>query len=270
MSDLFAGPIAKLERAGDHLIQLAESAKAFRERETYRIDMESNAKDKQTRRVNMTWTYRELEPIPAQWPLIVSDLLHNLRGSLDYAVWALSLRNVGAANVRHPNAVMFPIFAHEDHFDSGTVRSLAYVTDDDRAVIKSLQPFKAEPSEPDPHPLIVLHHLNRLDKHRELNIVMRGNAGFDVEFRRTPPGLILTINDGPILEDGTVLAAAAFLRPNFSVPVDVQRTIAHTEAIDETSETPVLPLGEACQAMLDYTLAAVARMDPENRPVKRF
>lgn len=262
MTEGLKGCIARLERSQQHLDALGLSVKAFRERETYDITLSRNVQ--RNSKLRLIAIYKELEPVPVEWSLLVSDAIHNLRSALENAVWALSVRNVGEAGVLRPGDVHFPIHRHERDFDVAARRALVHLSDEERALVKRLQPFNAEPDEPDPHPLLLLHDLNRVDKHRELSVVLHSLAAYHIQLTPRPPDAVIHQSSTVRLEHGAVLASVEFTRPPRDVDVDVEHTIAYEISLGETRYTPQLPLGEAVTAMHQWAVNAIAWLDPRS------
>jgi hypothetical protein len=101
---------------------------------------------------------------PDDWSLALGDAVHNLRASLDHAVWAASdpaLRD---------NRTIFPITDSAKSFGDAEDR-IAGVPDNVRSLIAEAQPFRTDPNDPRFAPLAFLRKLSNADKHRELTTV---------------------------------------------------------------------------------------------------
>lgn len=260
---VFEGPRKKLDRALIHLKTLEDLVTGFRRRHTCDVETVGNLDDRDARMVDITYVFREHESYPSEWALILSDLLNNLRSALDHAVWELAIRNAGPTP---PNAasIAFPVCVDAAEFDRRAQRCLAALAPDDVAKVERLQPYLDCPPDlsPTDHPLLLLHDLNRLDKHRTLPLVRRWVNSFEVTFERRPPNAEVVYSEAPVLEAGALLARVSFERPPWPVGLDVTRTIAHMEGIAETELTPAMPLGPAVQLMFQYAVRAVASLDP--------
>ena len=266
--DALHGSIRKIERAAHHLQVLTESVVEFRGRKTYTIEPVGNLRDDLARHVEVEYVYSELEQFPDNWSAILADLLNNLRSALDHAVWEVAVRNVGSEPA-NPTAICFPICATVEDFDRQCKRALGSLTAAQIERVRSVQPF----SDPPPaglsiedHPLLMLHHLNRIDKHRTLHIVRRWAESFTVVFDPEPPDFSVHYPDIPELVDGAVLASVRFLRPPPNIArlgLPLVQTIAHTETIAATSYTPEVPLGSVVKAMYRWTLDAVFALLPD-------
>jgi hypothetical protein len=121
-----------------------------------------------------------LEPkrAPLDFAVAASNIIHQLRASLDNLVWQLVIAN-GENPCGGPRGNCFPIlFPLHDHraFRKKTKKALRGVHPDHLAVIEELQPYQhPDPPLPIPiHPLRVLRELSNADKHQELKVaVMR-------------------------------------------------------------------------------------------------
>lgn len=95
-------------------------------------------------------------PIPAHWPLVVGDIVHNARTALDHAAWQLHL----AAGLRPDRTTSFGmLLAPQDD------PPWAELPIDLRNALEREQPY-ATSSEI--HPARLIHELDRIDKHRIL------------------------------------------------------------------------------------------------------
>lgn len=162
MADLI-GVKAKLHRANFHLDAYNDLWESFLEREPYSVIFEF---DSQTGWHYFRW--REAETPPrVELGLIVGDLLNNLRASLDHLVWQLVLANGGTPTKQ----TAFPRVMKESDWSSARNQRLAGVADEWASAIKELQPFR-RPERPELHWLAILDHVNNINKHRTLPIVI--------------------------------------------------------------------------------------------------
>lgn len=115
-------------------------------------------------------------PDPVRWSLILGDALHNLRSALDHLVWQRVVLNTGKKGGR---SNLYPIATSGARYWSITKdgrqslrdRALKGVSDEHRALIDALQPYRAR--EPDKaHFLVTLQALSNQDKHRLLNPIL--------------------------------------------------------------------------------------------------
>jgi hypothetical protein len=102
---------------------------------------------------------------PDGWSLALGDAIHNLRASLDHAVWAAadpSLRN-------HRSA--FPVIKNSEKFPDADDPRIVGLPERVRSLVEAAQPFRTSPELPEGAPLAFLADLSNADKHRELATV---------------------------------------------------------------------------------------------------
>jgi hypothetical protein len=114
--------------------------------------------------------------LPWQWPLMVGDIVHAFRTTLDYLTWELAkvnLRRIG--KTREPSRrTQFPILRNAADWPKESAARLVDLGEDDRTRIEEFQPYHAERLDP---PLLTLNTLANRDKHQTLNLVL-ARAGF--------------------------------------------------------------------------------------------
>jgi hypothetical protein len=114
------------------------------------------------KRFNTPWT----------WPLLVGDIVHAFRASLDYLVWELA-----RLNLRHQGKTgdpsrrtQFPIVWDLDKWPEIAADRLRDVGEEHWGTIDDFQPYKAD--DPLQEPLAWLARLSNQDKHQALNLVL--------------------------------------------------------------------------------------------------
>lgn len=118
------------------------------------------------------WLSLSIEPDPAdlEWAVIVGEIIHNLRSSLDYSVSALLEASSVALTLQH----QFPLFDTLDRFRNkvgdatrpkGPLAGLKLGF----AEIEAVQPFQVKP-DPQHAALALLQRLSNSDKHRSIVI----------------------------------------------------------------------------------------------------
>ena len=103
------------------------------------------------------------EPPLEELALIFSDILGNLRSTLDYLVWQLVL--LGGRKPGRQTA--FPVVKREKDWAVQGGAALRGVPEEWAALIEAMQPFQRF-DRPELHPLAILEHVNNLTKHRFL------------------------------------------------------------------------------------------------------
>ncbi len=106
------------------------------------------------------------EPVPDEFALIVGDVLHNLRSSLDSLVYELALKHHGGPLPDDvAKGLMFPVFRTAHKFSSTRKSRIGAVHPKAQDIIANLQPYA--PGKRGVHdPLYVLNELSVMDKHR--------------------------------------------------------------------------------------------------------
>ena len=110
--------------------------------------------------------------------LVLGDVVHNLRASLDHLAYQLALRYTDD-KIRKERRVQFPIDDSPEAFDRSRADRLKEVSEADCAIIERFQPYHPIDSEDslpgslEPlRPLALLRDLTDTDKHRLLAVVM--------------------------------------------------------------------------------------------------
>jgi hypothetical protein len=144
------------------------------------------------------------EPPLEDLSLIFSDILGNLRSTLDYLVWQLVL-----AGGRKPGRQTgFPIVKREKDWRVQGGSALKGVGPEWVELIEAMQPFQRF-DRPDLHPLAILEHVNNLSKHRFLPaaVLTADTFGYLVNVAGVPPGERFESHDyldQPIVNGGEV------------------------------------------------------------------
>jgi len=116
-----------------------------------------------------------------RFSILAGEIVHHLRCVFDHIVWQLSASEI---RDKSPNDVEFPVFAEspkpckwtpKEVKHSRYCRKVKGITSPTAlARIESMQPYlRKNPSE---HPLMIIHDMDRFDKHRELLIVIHAVA----------------------------------------------------------------------------------------------
>ncbi len=152
-----ADPYLKTARAKEHLDDLRERLRGFRENEPINLRREDDLE-------NHRYIIRfEVKDIPEKFALIVGDFLYCVRSSLDQLVFALA-----QTTIEYPKRTQFPIF--DKPSDESKIGGMTIgVPADAITMIKHLQPYMGQ--DPDAVKAHLLWRLNRLcniDKHRRV------------------------------------------------------------------------------------------------------
>jgi hypothetical protein len=226
----------KIKRANNHLSELKVA-----------IDRWGTSEDKnnlfvvnhQPERGLMVLRHGKVAPNDPDWPLIVGDIVHNLRSALDHLVCQLAILN--GNDVSCCDKTYFPICICKPDFAKAKRMVEPLISPEAFTSLEELQPYNAANiagKEPTSSNLWIISKLDIVDKHRMLVVVGK--------FFRTID-LCYTFNDGdPVkvdvddtwrpLEDGTKIASIdlAKLSPG---PEDKMRVQGGTEVQVFISET---------------------------------
>jgi hypothetical protein len=141
------------------------------------------------------------EPSPIL-PLIVGDLVHNLRSAVDHLAWQIVQHgNNSTLTPSKANQVQFPICDTLDQFNSEFKRGrLLGMGQVEETIIRRHQPYRRG-TDARLHPLAQLRDLSNEDKHRNILIVYWAPQDLAMEPNRPlPPGCrVLALSPGPDL-----------------------------------------------------------------------
>lgn len=203
---------AKLEWARKHLGALDIEVSAFFADKPIRARVEI---DRNAKRIRV-WGELAKE-MPAHWPLMVGDIVHSLRGSLDHIVWALSSKNPGFATAPdgQRRQVQFPICTTAGEYfgnrksEGQRKRRARFINSAPLAVIDSLQPHTRGNAAND-QALSILNELSNEDKHHTVLIAamvvhlpyisFEGLGGPVLELATFIKGTGLLADETPLLE----------------------------------------------------------------------
>jgi len=166
----------------------------------------------------------ERERPPDEWPLILGEIVHNLRSSLDHVIYAQASRS--------SRSTQFPVFLDPGKFQVKGMPRLRDVPSNVKTTVESLQPFNVTPNAPERDWLWVLHDLWNTDKHRNLTTVATSVQVPLVSYvHPNTTTLVTEWADRKPLHDGTHVVTAtvsgpgaedAALDPHFTYQVTVE------------------------------------------------
>lgn len=191
------GPELKIERAHYHIDLLWEEMSEFFKK--YYANVVAEQCDLGTR--EKFWVVAEEPPPPPLYlSTIIGDALYSLRSALDHLVYELIRANGQQATGRSA----FPLItSNEPDYDRVATIQVQGMDPYAAAAIKTLQPYHRGHRNRDKW-LRLLKHLNDIDKHRHLHLVVPASAGslFD---RGVPLDTKIAIHQG-VLKLGTEIA----------------------------------------------------------------
>jgi hypothetical protein len=171
------GCFAKIARADEHINNLGPELDTFvaANYHAYRVVPEFN-------RESGEYTITAFDDgginHPLRFSVIIGEVVHQLRSSLDHVIWAL-------ASVRHTNPparIGFPICESPKAFERAMKQGmLSGITVKARTIVDSLQPYRHV--QPRRSFLFRLHHLSNTEKHRLLIVTcgLIANPSLDVD-----------------------------------------------------------------------------------------
>lgn len=168
MSHPMDGCWAKIERANEHIKYLTEELQRFLEDNAGRYRIVAQLHDKRDDRLFVVKAFDDgIAPVPLRLCVIVGEVLHQLRSSLDHLIWALARR-------KHANPgfkIGFPVCETRDKYEksikNGIVKGISGKT---LPLIEAVQPYRE--SAPRKSPLFILDDLNITDKHKLLMVAV--------------------------------------------------------------------------------------------------
>jgi hypothetical protein len=169
----------KLRRADYHLTQLKESVNEWgtSENKTDPFVVKDDKKHK-----ILIISHGEVRPNNPTWPLLVGDIVHNLRSALDHLVCQLAVLN--GNSVSCCDKTYFPICICKSDLDKAE-RCSRLLHQDAFTEIKNLQPYKTAALsglDPELDILWIIHKLDIIDKHRLLVVVGKYFRAVDMSY----------------------------------------------------------------------------------------
>jgi hypothetical protein len=214
MPDL-TGVRAKLEWAAEHRRAYDALFEAFLAAEPYTIEFDF---EPETGWHTFRWKVTG-EPPLVELALIFSDIVGNLRSTLDYLVWQLVL----LGGERPGRKTMFPIVKREKDWAVQGATALRGVPEQWASLIEDMQPFQRFDA-PELHPLAILEHVNNLTKHRFLPAaVLTADAfGYLINIADLPPDESFESRDSlerPVVDGGELARFRAESRRRVEVEI---------------------------------------------------
>lgn len=229
-------------------------------------------------------TYRfvmsdEMSVPPPDWPVLIGEILHNLRSALDHAAYELSERSLQRAlSPKEEGASQFPVVREPATFAAEAKRRLPGVDDVNAIdVIERVQPYPDRPYgyapsllEMGAHHIGLLHDWNRFEKHRQAPVVIASQTGAISHGDWPFP---VTRNDVAI-GPGDLVAEMGFhpdYLPNFSrLPVFGLSPVIHYDGHNRAVPGSFFFMAQAVQRVLDALDGSPARHQMREYLLKPF
>jgi hypothetical protein len=200
-----SGVRLKLDRAKQHLDTLAADVRQFMEADDHTIISSHNVLDD-------SWSaVFKAKPLPDHWGILVGDVFHNLRCTLDHLVAQLVILANGTVHDMH----QFPIFDKTDDWQRRVVQPprkgrrglLDFIDPQHVGLIESLQQYNPTTGLPS---LATIRRFSNADKHRLIHVARtnltarpRLIAATSIPTKVTE---VVYKDPGTPLEDGTEIA----------------------------------------------------------------
>jgi hypothetical protein len=116
---------------------------------------------------------QQVPEIPPHWPLLIGDVLHNLRCVCDHLAWQLAIRfhNGNEPSERDGRNVQFPVVTNPSEWTHH--RHTQQMLRDDRDFLERMQPYHSRGPN-SRSGLLDLALMSNYDKHRLLHVVAVG------------------------------------------------------------------------------------------------
>ncbi len=173
MPRTFPGIDEKLARANENIRNLKIEIDSFFESSDY-----PTIPDVDDERVFQALEYHRDRPIPIRLAVIAGEVVHHLRSCLDHIVWDFSsetYRNDFFYKIQFPILEKEPVDKKELARYDGMIEGITNPAV--RTLTSDCQPYKT--ADPVDCPLLILHKMDVVDKHREL-ILCATNAEIGV------------------------------------------------------------------------------------------
>jgi hypothetical protein len=202
LSDPIHSARLKIERAKKHLADLDAELTAFKGRHPYSIVCQDEGNKRR-------YIFKVREPLPESLPLLIGDLVHNLRIPLDYLIQ-------GAVRVNHRQPTRrtgFPFAGGEKSFRKALIGAVDGASKKTRAIVRYLKPYGGGNSA-----VFAIDELDVADKHSTIIPVWSAYTHMrivptipDQPQIKVPFYLKMTTkNAGKIVKDGDTLETVIF------------------------------------------------------------
>jgi len=171
MPDPFAGIKEKLKRSHENVINLQLEVNRFFEEGKYPALLPED----DVQALLEAAQYHMQREVPLRFSVLIGETAHHLRSILDHIVWQFSRESF---REEHGDWIEFPIRKTRPD-DKNSIkrfeRKIEGVTDVRvRNFIEQLQPYNA--TNPIDSPLLAIHNIDVIDKHRELVLCVSSGA----------------------------------------------------------------------------------------------
>jgi hypothetical protein len=176
------GPRAKLDRAREHLGALRHEVDAFLDRDPYVSVRETDSENG-----DYVWRMEVHRTAPVRLGILIGDVVHNLRSSLDHLAWQLALIRTDSPR----QSTEFPIFIDaksgpgKEGFEPKGREKIRDLPDDAQKLIEAVQPYS--PDAAARGLLWLLHKMSNTDKHRIILAPLAAFGGVGIPISHDAP-----------------------------------------------------------------------------------
>jgi hypothetical protein len=253
-----AGPYLKVERAKHQFKELQIEIGNFNQGDHHKIIFNQDIKGGEVKGI---LTIKDFPPFE-KWAVIMGDIAHNLRSSLDLLACLLVRQHTHSANCRN---VAFPISENVKSFNNKSIHRITDASPDAKAAIQELMPYHGGNNL-----FYYISQLNNYDKHRLLiptfTYVKRGEflyRSYDV----TPPGakpiIDININKPLIYENGAVFFR--IIPRNFSI--DPEMNVNGESALEVIFREPKIVCGKPVLPLFSDAISLVEDVLDTFKPI---
>lgn len=246
MVGLLRGCRAKIERADEGVKNLDREISAFLGANpkpylvTHKLDDEAR---------NYVFSVRQLVDIPDRFSVLVGEIAHNLRSSLDLLFAALVIRAGNTVEKRH----QFPIHTKASEYRKACKKgAIQDVSVSAQKIISAVQPCNA-PGTPANTILAAVQALNNVDKHRFLvDTAKAATLGDQIEIGPCAPGVEI-IGMGPPSRVKVTKDGVEFWRISLSKPAsyfEAKADVAVQIVFEQCGAAKFLPVTDVLYGMV--------------------
>lgn len=258
---LLNGIKAKIQRADEHIKNLESEISSLLSSDLYRLVSEPNDDGTQS-------ILRVVGPeeVPIRLSVIVGEIVHQLRSSLDHLVSALVVQNGNKPNKRH----QYPICDTRELFNQACENGfLEGISDSAKTIIESRQPY-SNGNNIKTHFLYVLREMNNADKHRLLNFIIAVGAAKELvidpgrETNQGEPAEVIGIS--PPNPAQPTAKGAEVLRIFFGKPEPDMQIFGKPEmlvTLEDSGILPKKPIIKVSTAIRDKVVSIIQSLEAE-------
>jgi hypothetical protein len=177
-NDHLEDSLAKVERAQTQIEALNAEVRRFIDKSSYDVVSKFDAD-----RDEEIWSFRLREPVPRLIAVLIGEILHNLRSSLDQMACAVALQHSGSSKETY-----FPFGADATIFETELARKGKKLPSDAHDMIRTLKPYKGGNDL-----LWNIHYLNRADKHIHVVPINLSTSANTVKYVIVKRGLVMVL-----------------------------------------------------------------------------